>query len=242
MTGIQAAERRGFCSRRWVLHWGGDHTPLPQQRVRLAARNGDSSQPRQPSAEPLDFSEHLRRLCDDISVRCAEFAHVRTEQILIGFTQARNGRAHGLQARVTPMRFHHGSQVKSIRGRHYQVQQFYSDGIEVLYLMTFCLPRFLNQPFADKMVTIFHELYHISPQFDGDLRRHAGRYCVHSHSQSGYDRHMARLAQKYLDTRPDPGLHEFLRLDFSQLRQKHGHVFGIVVPRPKLLPLDSEPF
>ena len=28
---------------------------------------------------------------------------------------------------------------------------------EMLYLMTFCLPRFLNRPFEDKFVTLFHE-------------------------------------------------------------------------------------
>ena len=30
---------------------------------------------------------------------------------------------------------------------------------------------FLDQTFEEKLVTVFHELYHISPAFDGDLRR-----------------------------------------------------------------------
>ena len=45
----------------------------------------------------------------------------------------------------------------------------------MLYVMTFCLPRFLEQSFDDKFVTIFHELFHIGPSFDGDFRRHSGR-------------------------------------------------------------------
>ena len=60
----------------------------------------------------------------------------------------------------------------------------------MLYVMTFCLPRFLNQDFDEKIVTLFHELYHISPAFDGDLRRHGGRYQVHTHSQKNYDEEM----------------------------------------------------
>ena len=132
---------------------------------------------------------------------------------MFGFTQARNGRSHGLQARVTPLRFHGGRLIRRHRGVPYQVQRFVVDGSDVLYLMTFCLPRFLNQSFDDKLVTVFHELFHISPRFDGDLRRHAGRYAVHSHSQRRYDQHMAKLARAYLATDPDPELHDFLRLN-----------------------------
>jgi hypothetical protein len=101
------------------------------------------------------------------------------------------------------------------------------------------LPRFQNQSFDDKFVTLFHELYHISPAFDGDLRRHGGRYAIHSHSQRHYDLHMAHLARSYLANGADPNLHAFLRLDFSQLQRRHGSVVGVVVPRPKLIPLPA---
>jgi hypothetical protein len=123
----------------------------------------------------------------------------------------------------------------------YQVQRYIVAGQEVLYLMTFCLPRFLNQSFDDKLVTLFHELYHISPRFDGDLRRHGGRYAVHTCSQRRYDLHMAHLARGYLATKPDPQLHAFLRLNFTQLRGRHGRVVGVAVPRPKLIPLADSP-
>src|SRR5206468_1851711 len=82
----------------------------------------------------------------------------------------------GLQARVTPLRFAHGALVRRRRGVSFQVQRYFVDGAEMLYLVTFCLPRFLDQTFDDKFITLFHELFHISPAFDGDLRRHGGRY------------------------------------------------------------------
>ena len=130
--------------------------------------------------------------------------------------------------------------IRRHRGIPYQVQRFVVDKLDVLYLMTFCLPRFLNQSFDDKLVTVFHELFHISPHFDGDLRRHGGRYAVHSHSQRQYDQHMAALARAYLATDPDPGLLAFLRYNFAELRRRHGAVVGVVVPRPKLVPLPPE--
>jgi hypothetical protein len=118
------------------------------------------------------------------------------------------------------------------------VQRYFMDRREFLYLVTFCLPRFLDQKFDDKLITLFHELYHISPGFDGDLRRHQGRYALHTGSQRHYDQYMATLKRKYLARRPDPALFAFLHLDFTQLWHKHGGVVGVVVPRPKIIPLE----
>jgi hypothetical protein len=190
-----------------------------------------------PIGEPFYFGERVQHLCQDIVNRCDELRHVDVSRILFGVTQARNGHSHGLQARVTPLRFRNGSLTRQRRGVLYQVQRYCVAGWEMLYLVTFCLPRFLDQDFDEKLITLFHELYHISPQFDGDLRRHQGRYNIHSHSQKSYDVHMAHLARAYLAGGADPALHAFLRLDFAHLVQRHGSVLGVVVPRPKLIPV-----
>lgn len=194
-----------------------------------------------PHGQPFDFCNHVRRLCEDIAARCAALAHLDISRVLFGFTQARNGRTHGLQARVTPLRFRGGELTRQHRSVHFQVQRFFVDGLEVLYVITFCLPRFLDRDFDDKFVTLFHELYHISPAFDGDLRRHQGRYNVHTASQRRYDEEMATLSRDYLKRGADPALHGFLRLSFAQLLQRHGGVVGYRVPRPKLIPLRRQP-
>lgn len=226
-----------------ILRWSRKDRPLPVRHLRSTHAHGHTLLPPPPwmktgsTSEPFDFCERLRPLLADIARRCEDLRHIDVAKILLAMTPARNGRRHGLQARVTPLRFHDGQLTRERRGVLYQVQRFFDEEHEFLYLMTFCLPRFLNQSFDDKFVTIFHELFHISPKFDGDLRRHGGRYELHTHSQCGYDRHMAHLARAYLATKPDPDLHAFLRLDFAQLCQRHGSVAGIVVPRPKVFPV-----
>ncbi len=230
-----------------VLRWHESACPLPIRTI-CAPSTPRSGQPpvdppawlpTGPSDQAFDFGGHVRRLCVDIAARCPELAHVDVTRLLIGVTQARSSRTHGLQARVTPLRFRNGSLTRKRRGVHYQVQRYFVGAREMLYLLTFCLPRFLDQDFNDKFVTIFHELYHLGPAFDGDLRRHDGRCSIHSRSQRVYDEHMARLARAYLAGRPDPALHAFLRLDFGQLARRHGGVVGVMVPRPKLIPLDG---
>jgi hypothetical protein len=231
----------------YVLAWHQGHAPLPVRPVQPpqapSARGPAPAAPpwlaTGPVGRPFDFCAHVRRLCADIVANTPELYHVDVGRILFAFTQARNGRTHGLQARVTPLRFRDGRLTRRQAGVTFQVQRYFVDGREVYYLMTFCLPRFLNQDFDDKFVTLFHELFHISPAFDGDLRRHAGRCTVHSSSQRRYDERMAGLARAYLTAGPSPDLHAFLRLSYAQLRHRHGSVVGVVVPRPKLIPVPS---
>lgn len=227
------------------LHWSAANNPLPSRYVHLPGRmrrptTGLEAPPwisTGPVHHAFDFSGHVRALCSDIVRHCPELKHIDVSCLLIGMTQARSGRRHGLQARVTPMRFRNGRLTRRRGGRPYQVQRYFVDGREMLYLVTFCLPRFLDQDFDDKFITLFHELYHISPDFDGDLRRHAGRCTLHTHSKRLYDAHMAHLARVYLSNGATRSLHDFLRLNFAQLQHRHGSVVGVVVPRPRLLPI-----
>ncbi len=181
----------------------------------------------------------MRRLCGDVCTRLEEFRHIDMSRVAVTFAQARRRVSYGLQAKLTPMRFEEGK-LTALRedGRHWTVQRLY-DGYdrEMLYILTFYLPRFLDQTFSEKMTTVFHELYHISPEFNGDIRRLDGRYHVHSHSQKDYDQEMARLARQYLALKPSVELFGFLRKTFRGLKRHHGEVVGLSIPIPKLLPL-----
>ena len=190
-----------------------------------------------PDRPPLDFCGRMRRVCEDIAARCPALGHVRMNAVLLTFTPSRNRSRFGLQARVTPLRFRDGTLTRRHGAVEYQVQRFFVNGREMLYVLTFCLPRFLDQPFEEKLVTVFHELYHLSPAFDGDLRRHPGRYAVHSHSKECYDARMAELVNEYLARHPEPRLFDFLRHGSQGLAERHGGITGVVVPRPKLLPV-----
>jgi predicted metallopeptidase len=183
----------------------------------------------------------MRALCADVSARCEELRHVHVPRVLVTFTPSRNRSRYGLQARVTPLRFRGGALTRRHGATEYQVQRFFVDGCEMLYVLTFCLPRFLDQPFREKLVTVFHELYHVGPTFDGDLRRHPGRYTVHSHSKELYDSRMSELVTDYLADHPEPTVFDFLRSGYRELWEAHGGITGVVVPRPKLLPVGCAP-
>jgi hypothetical protein len=229
----------------FVRAWNRRDNPLPYRAIRAPARGrlspfelqGPAWLETGPAGQPFDFCAQVRRLCADIVTRSEPFFHIDISRVLFAVTQARGHRRQGLQARVTPLRFRDGLVRHRRRGSSCQVQRYFVDNREMLYVVSFCLPRFLDQDFDDKFITLFHELYHISPSFNGDLRRHAGRCAIHTRSKRDFDEQMAHLARAYLSSGPDSRLHAFLRLTFAQLQERHGRVVGVVVPRPKLIPL-----
>ncbi len=245
-SALSLAAETTSCGTPYVRCWNDAINPLPVRTVRAPGRRHlhpfELAPPWIQSGNihrPFDFCGYVARLCTDIAGRCQFLQHVDVSRVLFAVTQARTSRSFGLQARVTPLRFHDGNLTRRRRGTAYQVQRYFVGDREMLYVVTFCLPRFLDQDFDDKFITLFHELFHISPAFDGDLRRHGGRYAIHSRSKRGYDDHMADLARAYLAGGADPALHGFLRLNFNQLVHRHGSVLGVVVPRPKLIPIPA---
>ena len=173
--------------------------------------------------------------------RLPELSHIDLSQVAISFSQARKGGRYGVHASLTPMRFAGGARVEKRRGRYYKSQVLRdASGREMLYILTFCLPRFMDVELREKLTTIVHELWHISPEFDGDIRRHEGRCYAHSGSKENYDREMEQLAHRWLALEPPASVYDFLQYGFEQLQQVHGRVYGVRCGRPKLLPISAD--
>ena len=199
--------------------------------------------PRQDTLAPrrarrgFDFTWHVRQVCVDMIARLPELQHIDMDQVAISMCQARNRETHGLHASLTPMRFE-GGRLEEARNRQRYVSQRLWDerGREMLYILSFYLPRFLDNTFEEKLITIVHELWHIGPEFDGDLRRFAGRCHIHTHSEKEYDRAMALMVAKWLKCRPPRELYGFIELSYDEISQRHGGVFGTRVGVPRLIP------
>jgi hypothetical protein len=158
--------------------------------------------------------------------------------VAVCFCQARKRVSHGIFASLTPLRFRDGQATTVRRGRTMAIQRMLDrDGREMLYLLSFYVPRFLDLDLREKLITIVHELWHISPQFNGDIRRHEGRCYAHTGSQKQYDAAMDIIAQRWLAHEPPEHLWGFLTASFDDLLARHGRIVGIKVRRPRLIPL-----
>jgi hypothetical protein len=189
------------------------------------------------SSKGFDFTAAMRVICMDMVRRLPDLSHIDVRHVALGVCQSRNGSLQGVFATLTPLRFEGGEVAKTVRGRRRRIEPLHDEGgREFLYLLNFYLPRFLNLPLEEKLSTITHELWHIGPRFDGDLRRHAGRCYAHGHSQRKYDAQMDRLTQQWLALDPPHHLYEFLEGTFDELAAEHGGVRGNRWPVPKILP------
>jgi len=194
------------------------------------------------SARGFDFTGHIRRLCEDVVGRTPELAHIDMSRVLVASSQVRNSHREGIYASLTPLRFPGGGTIVIRSGRPYTLQRVVDTaGREMLYILRLYLPRFADLKFQEKMTTLVHELWHISPLFNGDLRRHPGRCYAHGRSQKAYDAQAARLVERYLAKNPPAELYDFLHYSFEQLQARYGAVYGVRVPRPRLIPLPSFP-
>ena len=187
---------------------------------------------------PFDFTLQVRRLCEDMASRLPDLAHVDMSRVAVCFCQARKAVPHGIFASLTPLRFKDGAATTLRRGRPHAIQRVRdAAGREMLYILSVYLPRFQNLDFREKLITVLHELWHISPDFNGDIRRHNGRYHVHTHSQAEYNEEMGRLADDWLGRSPPRDLWGFLEDDFVQLMRRHAGVVGVKIRRPRIVPL-----
>lgn len=189
----------------------------------------------------FDFTGYMRRLCDDIVGRLAEFQHVDMSRVAIRGCQTRRPGRYGVQASLTPLRFKDGALQSVRRGRAYTIQSLHDGrGREMLYLLSFYLPRFLDLSYDEKLATVCHELWHIGPRFDGDIRRHEhGRCYAHGPSEKAFHAEMHVLAKRWLTLDPPHELHADLRSSFGTIRQKYGAVLAVRIPTPRLVPVEA---
>jgi predicted metallopeptidase len=96
----------------------------------------------------------------------------------------------------------------------------------------------LDLAFREKLDTVIHELWHVSPRFDGDLRRLGERKYAHGSSLKKYDAHVKTLVDEWLALDPPERLFAFLREDFRRLSARHGRVIGTRIHAPKMIRVD----
>ncbi|MHB0913397.1 MAG: putative metallopeptidase [Armatimonadota bacterium] len=185
--------------------------------------------------EPFDYTSALTHLVEHIAASHPAFAHVRPDELAVACIRARTSGVHGLYASCRPLRFAGGSKTTLHRGRTYEMPPVVRNGRELLYILYFVLPRFTDLSFELKLVTVFHELYHIGPTFDGDIRRFRGKNYAHGHSRKKFNEKMSEFAEEYLALPGAEEASEFLRRSFRDLERKHGEITAtrIRAPRPR---------
>lgn len=194
-------------------------TPLPSRT--LIPHSSKSFIHQSPSRSPLSTSVSVRvskvstlnhqfgDLLQIISHSIEEFRLFDMKRVVVSVGTSRSRGKSGVWAYVTPLRYVGGNLFR--RGLRRGVPGLYTYALgkadleapdSPLYLMTFLVPRFFFLTFEERIETLVHELYHLHPQFRGDLRRFPRPHIHHGPTPKAYDRKVRELVNEALQRNP----------------------------------------
>lgn len=184
------------------------------------------------------YTRAIREVLGEIVAATPLFAHVRLPEVAVSFAQAQRRTKWGTYAKMVPLRFPGGALEGVEDGARWRIDPFTFRGRDVLYILYVYLPRFHDQAFEDKLLTLFHELFHISPDFDGDLRRFAGANPYHGESRAWFDDQLRPHLRRFLDARSSAPVLDFLREPLDALEARHRGISGMQIRQPAMRRVD----
>jgi len=186
----------------------------------------------------LNLTLELEGLIARITGQVEEFGHIDPRRVLVCVSSTRGGGVHGTYAKIHPLRFEDGTRCKTIRRgmckNDYEMPRITHRGVEMLYVVYFLVPRFLNLPFREKLITLFHELFHISAEFNGDIRRFPGKNFAHGSSTKKYNAYMGKLVDTYLGNLTDRSMMSFLEGNMEEIRGRFKAIVGRKMAAPRI--------
>ncbi|MFH1224014.1 MAG: hypothetical protein V1647_06710, partial [Pseudomonadota bacterium] len=119
--------------------------------------------------------------------------------------------------------------------KHFASKSMLLNGNPVKYIIDFYVPSFLKLDLREKLTTVFHELYHIAPKFDGNLRLFKGKSYKHGPSMERYDKYMEYLVDKYLSRIENSEVLDFLKNTAEELFSRTKETIMPKLPKPEPL-------
>ena len=172
----------------------------------------------------IDYTEQIKNLCIDIIKNVPELQHIDPDLIAYCIRTSR-GTGGGRVASITAFMPKPNSLGDKVGLKPQRILT--PEKKVAVYMLQIYMPRFYKESLAAKIDTICHELWHISPDFDGTLRDGGVHYRT-------YQNDINRLKKAYLHSKPDLGL-----LEFFKLKLDPDNVWGWMYPLPKPANLDE---
>ncbi|MBQ8363064.1 MAG: hypothetical protein IJX36_03930, partial [Thermoguttaceae bacterium] len=124
----------------------------------------------------FNYTDALSVVCRDICAKTPIFQKYDLDYVGFAGRRTRDAEPTGVFASLTPLLFENGALATYRRGAFWKAPDVVdANGRKLLYLLTVYIPRFIALPLNDKIQTLAHELYHIAPEFNGDVRRFGGK-------------------------------------------------------------------
>jgi hypothetical protein len=178
----------------------------------------------------LNITEIITDLIREISVFTESFSHIDANRILVCLASNKSRSRGGIYGKLVPLKFKNGSDILVHKGRKYKIPEIINKDFSVLYAVYFYIPKFFDLSASEKLNTIFHELYHISSDFNGDIRRLGKVKQAHGFSKKKFDTRFENDYKSFLEFIKNKNIYNFLEMDSKTLHNN----FIIYARRMKL--------
>lgn len=170
------------------------------------------------------YLNRLEILTHDIIKAVPEFSHIDNSRILFSLKNSPKNSDNDYYAEVKCLSNNSYDFVSDGRiTKHYYSDCLLKNGIPAFYLIEYTVPSFIDLTLREKICTIMHELYHISPLFNGELRLFNGKNCLHGPCPEKFDEYMYYLSDIFLAKYKN--LDELFKLNYLEITNKHGDLF-----------------
>jgi hypothetical protein len=186
-----------------------------------------------PPLPSLNLTDVLTLIIAEIAGRVPSYRHVDPSRTLVCVGTNRNGRG-AIFGKLVPLRFRDGAETVRHGGRIYRMPRVLSGDIEQLYVIYFYFPRFFDLEPFEKLRVIFHELHHIHPGFNGDIRRMGKVRASHGSSRERFESHFEDDLHAFHEYIRHTPYMNFLSLNTALMRGTFSRIKArrLKVPRP----------
>lgn len=184
----------------------------------------------------INITDLLTAIINEIILRTKIFQHIDMNRIHICLSSNRGG-SGAIYGKLVPLKFKGGSDIMKFRGRHYALPKITHNRRDLLYIIYFYSPRFLDLSAAEKLRVIFHELYHISPEFNGDIRRLGRVKASHGSSKKRFDSMFEDELKTFFDHISRSELYKILEMNASSLNRNFKKIYcsRMKIPKPVVI-------
>ena len=179
------------------------------------------------------LTDVLSAIMREIALFSPQFAHIDMRYILVSVAFNRAAVRGYMYGKLVPLCFENGQKESVYKGRFYRMPDVVYEDIDQLYVIYFYAPRFFNLSPYEKLKVIFHELYHVSPEFNGDIRRMGSKKFAHGHSRKKFDSFFEEEAKRFGEHITNTGFFEFLSFSVNDFYKKFKKVTYLKVKTPR---------
>ncbi len=172
----------------------------------------------------INLTDTLSLITHEMILRTEEFRGYDINRMLLCCASNRSDSRGGIYGKLVPLKFEDGSDIINFRGRLYTIPKIIHNNIEIRYLIYYYNPKFFDLPAKEKVNVMFHELYHINPDFNGDIRRMGKFKKAHGHSKKSFEKKYLDYSEDFYTFVKDTPYHAFLEMNTKDLKNSFNKI------------------